>query len=449
MYRRTLQEQSHTRWLPLVLLALTLAIYLPSVDRGRVVTDSQAAAAGAWRIAATGRPWMEGVDVADLEGTPFPRVWLVETGGGHRVYNRTAGVILAGVPFYFLLNNSPVPSDFRIWVGGIAAASYVAAGGLLMFSALRGKVGDGTAFAGACALLFTTPVWSVAADAMWTHSITMLGVTGAVWATTRARWWTAGAFLGLGIVARPHVAVIAAVVGTYLAWRRRDWRIALRMGLASSMGVLALSLWNRLVFESWGLRGGYQPYVTENLVGSASRTLAYHFGNLLGFLAAPDRGLLVWTPVILLLLPWLLAAWRQMPDWTRGFVLAGLAYSMIQLQINNFVGGQGLYGYRHALELLVCLTPALVYAYKAAPSAARLMVGLLLGVQFAVIAIGATANTYWAPVARLWKTSAYLVACEDHPWAYGVFTAACGLVGALLTVAVMRRSRSSEEAMAE
>jgi hypothetical protein len=89
------------------------------------------------------------------------------------------------------------------------------------------------------------------------------------------------------------------------------------------------------------------------------------------------------------------------------------------------------------------MTPALIYAYKATGRTTRLGIGLLLGAQFAVIAIGAT-HGYWLEQADIWSTSAYLVALEDHPWGYGIFTAACALVGFLVTAAVIRHSRTGQ-----
>jgi hypothetical protein len=431
--------------LPVLLILLSLGLYLPTISKDEVVNDSQAAAASAWRIATTGSPWMEEVDTARLEGHTDPDIWIVDTEHGHRAHNRTAGVILAGVPFYWALNNDPDPAAFRIWVGGVAAACITAAAGVFMFLGLRSRFGDGAAFAGTAALLFTTPVWSVSADALWTQNVTILAIAGATWALAGARWVVAGAFFALGILARPHLAVIAAVVGLYLGWRRRDWRIVLGMGASSALGLVMLTMWNRAVFGFWSLRGGYS-YDVRGVVLGESGTVSHQVANVLGFLVWPSRGLLVWTPVILLLLPSMLAAWKQLPDWVRALVLGGVVYSVIQLRISPFHGGLGLYGYRVALELLVCLVPALLYAYKQTAAVTRYFIGGLLGLQFAAIAIGAsTLPKYLFDEENHAAVNAFVVSLADRPLAYGIFTAVCALVGILVTGFAMRRTSREQQ----
>lgn len=441
------QPRATTRWLPLVLLLLALALYLPTVSKDTVVTDSQAAAASAWRIATTGRPWVEGVPTEDLEGSLYPDMWIIETPQGHEVHSRAPGAILPGVPFYWLLNNDPDPADFDIWVGGVAGAALTSAGGLLMYFALRPGVGEGAAFAGSAVLLFATPMWSVSANAMWTHNLTFVAIAGAMFAAVRSRWWLAGAFFALGILARAHLAIIAAVVGVYLGWRRRDWRIVAYTGATSALGLALLAAWNRAVFGSWSLRSGYSHNVETLVVGSedgSGKGVLYDIANLIGFVLSPDRGFLVWTPVVLVLLPALLASWRQLPDWSRAFVLAGVAYSLVQLRINSFHGGQNFYGYRLALELLVCMTPALVYAYRRTSTGTKYVVGAVVGVQVAAFAIGAATERYYVHDAEMWFTSAYVNALADHPVGYGLFSLVCAVVGALVTHVSLRRSREPQ-----
>lgn len=445
------QPRARTRWLPLALLLIALALYLPTVGKETVVTDSQAAAASAWRIATTGRPWVEGVATEDLEGSRYPDMWIIETPQGHEVHSRAPGAILPGVPFYWLLNNDPDPADFDIWVGGVAAAALTSVGGLLMYFALRPGVGEGAAFAGSAVLLFATPMWSVGANALWTHNLTFVAIAGAMFAAVRSRWWLAGAFFALGILARAHVALIAAVVGLYLGWRRRDWRIVAYTGATSALGLALLAAWNRAVFGSWSLRSGYSHDVETLVVGSEDGTgkgVLYDIANVIGFLLSPDRGFLVWTPVVLVLLPSLLASWRQLPDWSRAFVLAGVAYSLLQLRINSFHGGQNFYGYRLALELLVCMTPALVYAYRRTATGTKYVVGVVVGVQVAAFAIGAAAERYYVHDADMWSTSAYVNALADHPVGYGLLSLACAAAGALVTHVALRRSREPQRVMA-
>jgi alpha-1,2-mannosyltransferase len=351
-------------------------------------------------------------------------------------------VILAGVPFYWMLNKDSAAANFEIWVGGVSASFFTAVAGLLIYLGMRPNVGERSAFVAACALLFATPIWSVSADALWTQNLTILAIAGAIYTVVHRRWWATGVFFAIGIFARAHFAVVAAVVGLYLGWRRRDWRITIHIGLSSAWGIVLLAIWNRMVYGSWSLRGGYGEYVTANILGDSS--LFYEFANVAGFLLAPGRGILIWTPVILLLLPAMLAFWRDLPDWVRGFVFAGIAYSAVQLRINYFLGGAGFFGYRLALELLVCIAPALIYAYKTTATPTRYLIGGIVGLQFAAISIGASTDGYDLTDANVWTTNAYVVALMDQPWLYGLVTGTCAVAGMLITGLALRRTQDRQ-----
>ena len=59
---------------------------------------------------------------------------------------------------------------------------------------------------------------------------------------------------------------------------------------------------------------------------------------------SPDRGILVYTPILLVLLPALLRSWRQLPTWTTSLLLAGLAYTIVQAALISFTGGAPIHG---------------------------------------------------------------------------------------------------------
>ena len=74
--------------------------------------------------------------------------------------------------------------------GAITAALVCAVSLLMMFLALRRHLSDRRA-ALACAVLgFGTPVWTIAADATWPHTVTMLVICGLAWgmATSVGCW---------------------------------------------------------------------------------------------------------------------------------------------------------------------------------------------------------------------------------------------------------------------
>ena len=424
--------------LPLAVLLAALAVFLPTIATEDANPDSYAASASAWRIATTGLPWMDDVDQYEMEGSIIPGPnWTVTGADGHLVHSRSAGVVLAGVPFYWLLNNTEDPRSYQQWTGGVAAATLSAVAVMLLFLALRRVVSPSLALVVTAAYACATPVWTISANSLWTHTVTQLGLAGAIWAMVQGRWLLAGSFLGLGLFGRPHLAIIAAVLGLGIAWRRRDASIAFRVGAPSGMAFLAYLTWNYLIFGDWSPQGGYPDYVVPDLPQFGAEPLS-GLGSLavnyLGFVVSPNRGLLVWTPILLLLMPALVANWRSLPDWSRWLCYAGVAYTVAQLSVNGFSGGVMFYGYRHGLELLSCLTPALALSVRATGTWVRTALGPILGLQFAAIALGATVNGFYRREDRVWTDNSFWLALRTQPIAVGSLTATCVLVGLALSL---------------
>ena len=110
-------------------------------------------------------------------------------------------------------------------------------------------------------------------------------------------------------------------------------------------------------------------------------------------------------------------------------VVGAVAYSVLQLYMQEFTGGQGFYGYRYALELLLCLTPALLYAFHAAARATRIAVGTLLGAQLAVISVGAVDERYYVLATETWTHNSFLLALNDRPLILGSFVVVASVAG--------------------
>ena len=107
---------------------------------------------------------------------------------------------MAAVPAY--VGASSDPNDFRILPASLFAAFLAWLAVLILHSALSRTVGARQSTIVCAVLALGTPVWSVAADAMWTHTLTILGIAGAAWAASRDRWLLAGALAGLGVLGR-------------------------------------------------------------------------------------------------------------------------------------------------------------------------------------------------------------------------------------------------------
>jgi hypothetical protein len=433
--RRSLERLLQHRWMAgLLVFVAALAVYAPTVSKA-VSTDVAATSLTSWQIAHTGQPWMEDLDLS--AETPIP--YYGPGAHGHTVTARTPAPIWAGVPFY--IGSSSEQSELSYRRSGLAASVLTAAAVALVFLALRTRRAPLVAAGVAAVFALATPIWSVSADAMWTHSITVFGLAGAAWAASRERWLLTGLWFAVGILGRPHVALIAAVVGLGLAWSKRSPAIALRVGAVSALGFAALVVWNHYVFGNWSVQSGYGKSA-ETMVSGESTGIGF-LENLAGFLVSPDRGFLVWTPLALLLLPAVVRSWREAPAWSRWLAVGGIAYTLFQLWLNVFTGGDAFYAYRLGLELLVCVTPLYAFSLADGGRLARRSAPVLVGVQVAAISLGAVVGGVFIHQDQVWVDNSLLMALRHEPMIVGLYLAVFSFVGALMTHRLVSRVNAS------
>jgi hypothetical protein len=426
------QRSRLVRWaLPTALFLVCACVYGLTVSTDPS-PDAFTADFAAWHIARTGEPVPDISDFPLLDDNIIRDTWIVETADGREAVGRAPGVIAVAVPAYALLQPTaitPVP-------GGLTAALLSAAAVVLLFLMLRDRTGSRTALVAAGLVAFATPVWSVAADAMWPHTLTTLGIVGMAWAADRRRWWLVGLFGGLALWGRLHAALVCAVLGVGTAWYRRSPGIAVRAGVAAGAMLGLMTVWTRWMYGSWDPTSGYRAgdfgnNVTENVL---------HLSNYLGFVVSADRGLLWWSPLLFLLLP---AAWRnrsELPDWSRWLALGGASYLLSQAVLNRFSGGDQFYGYRTSLEFVVSLAPALALSAHRMTDRARRWFTPLAVLQIVLIAPGAMLEGFYTKVADVWVRNAFLDALVRRPLDL-LPLAGCALVAALLAVHLLKHPR--------
>jgi alpha-1,2-mannosyltransferase len=412
---------------PAVLLLVCSVLYAVTAARGFVSIDLWTAHFASWRIATTGLPWLDGLHQLPgwLADSPIRGYWVIEDAHDRPVIGRAPGVVAAGLPAYAVLGGS----GFSLVPGALTAAFLTALTLTVMYVTWRTQLGARHTLVAVLAFGFATPVWSMAANGMWPHTVTILGIAGMAWALKSERWWLVGAFGGVVLWGRLHAAVIVAFVGLYVAWRRRDPWIAVRTATTSGAALALLCVWSQWMYGSWNPTSAYETTV---FVDYATDRLS--LANHLGMWVSPGRGILVWTPLILLLLPALARSWRELPDWSKGLLLAGVFYTLLQASLNRFSGGDFVYGYRLTLELLACAFPALVLASLRLGPVARHLVPPVLAVQLVAILVGAVRDGhYLVPSADSWTDNGFLVAMREDPIAIGLLTAYAVLMAVLLS----------------
>lgn len=418
---------------PTALFCVVAGVYALTVSTNPS-PDAFTADFAAWHIARTGDPVPDLADFPLLDDNVIRETWIVSTADGREAVGRAPGVIAAAVPAYVLLPSatmSAVP-------GGLMAALLSALAVTLLFLLLRPHTGSRVALIAALLLAFATPVWSVAADAMWPHTLTALGILGMAWsaagaAADRRRWWLIGVFGGLALWGRLHAALICAILGAGTAISRRLPGIAARAGAAAVASLGLMAGWTRWMYGSWDPTSGYRAGDFGNNMGGNLLDLP----NYLGFLVSADRGLLWWCPLLFLLLP---ATWRnrhELPDWARWLAVGGVTYLLSQAVLNRFSGGDQFYGYRTSLELVVSLAPALALSAHRLSDRARRWFTPLAVLQVVLIAPGAMRDGFYSPVADVWWRNAFLDAWASRPLEILPLTVVA-LVGALVAVRVVR-----------
>lgn len=416
----------------LVLFGVLFAVYAGTTSRDHTNDDVYGAALTSWRIATTGTPWIEDLATEDIGIARVHDSYAGIAANGHLVVDRAPGVVAVSVPAYWLSGAGTDPDDFTLTPEGMTAAALAALAVVLFRLSIVDAMPRAAGWLATLAFGLATPVWSVAANGVWTHTVTIVGLTGMAWAAARERWWLVGVFGGVALWGRLHVALVVAVVGIGVAVSRRRPGIAVAVGVTSAAFLGLACLWSQWVYGTWSPAGGYDSsaYLEEAALGGVGGFWGTVI-NELGMWVSPDRGILVWTPVLLVLLPALVRSWRDLPDWSRWLLVGGVVYTLAQGRLAEFQGGDGFYGYRHGLEFLACAAPAFALSAVRMGRVAQALVGPLLALQFAAISVGAMSDGFFVLRADAWVDNSYWLALRHVPlvWAWTVIAVLMGVLG--------------------
>jgi alpha-1,2-mannosyltransferase len=405
-----------------VLGVVAFIVYALTAGYPSITWDVVAANLLSWQIATHGNPYFDLSTVPELDDNSLRAIWVVTTETGHDVIGRSPGAVALAVPLYWVLGGPWAPT-----AGALTAALLTAVTVVLLHRALLTQVSARLALVGALAVAFTTPVWTVAADGMWPHTVTILGIAGMAWAAATDRWWLAGVFGGIVLWGRLHAALLVAVAGLFLGWQRRDARIPLKVGLVSALFLALQCCWTRWAYDSWNPMASYDTGPFQDFASRHGIDLLNHAGMWI----SPDRGLLVWTPVLLVLIPHAIRHWRSLPDWSRALAWGGVAYTLLQGTLNRFSGGDAFFGYRISLELLVSLAPALTIAAQHLSVRMRRVCAVLIGIQFVAMTVGALRPEIGMPAELVWQRNALVHGVNGNWWALGLLLALGVLIGLL------------------
>jgi hypothetical protein len=252
-----------------------------------------------------------------------------------------------------------------------------------------------------------TNIWALASQTLWQHESVLAGLTLALFYLTAASsltpgWglWIASAGLGLAGWARPQVAPAIAVLALCLITRRgrrRDLFALVPLAICS-----ALALW--LNVRWFGHPFGAVPHLESlhpllhGVDGSLSRT---PWQNAAGLLFSPSRGLVIYSPIVLVTLLSLPLAWKE---GLRGTLLwcwlAAIAQFALYAGYSVWWGGH-TYGPRYTIDLLPLLLPL---AAAGATILVRTRAGAVAGSAALAWSVLLAATGAWCYPAEAWNT---------------------------------------------
>ena len=317
--------------------------------------------------------------------------WIVDGRAGHSLslYPVVLPVLIA--PLYL-----PAVGylDLRGWTGWrlqrvaivmekLTSSLLAASAAALLYLLLRRRAPPADALLLALAFAFGTNTWMIGSQALWQHGLAELLLVGALLLLTgpctASRALAAGALCGLIAGNRPPDVLLAAALGLYgLRWagRRAPWLAA---GAAVPLGLVL----GYNVAAAGNLAGGY---------GLPDRPAFFHNGLLsgvAGLLFSPTRGLLVFSPFLLLVPAALRHGLRDRG--TRALTLAVGVAALIQMLF--YAKADWRAGFSWGPRWLTDLLPLLVWmlppGLAALRAAGRLAFVLAAGASMAVQAVGA------------------------------------------------------------
>lgn len=374
----TMIESRKEIWLFVALFVVITPLYFATADRSRSHrVDALTNTLAAWKLGTEGSVYID--ENLPVTGGPYAGkvTWLVEV-DGHAVSKYPPGTALLAAPFYAIAQPDGEPVQRSVAVGdqgeietatvilpsfvpGVLAAAAATAMAVTMLSLVfRRFVSGRMAIAAALVAGLGTSAWSVASDALWQHGPAMMWLALALWLLSADREWPAGVMFGFSVLTRPQTAVIAAIVGLYLGVRKRNLWPVVRIGAGSLLGLGAYLLYNQLLF------GGDVPvesggYFVDGLDSGGPFTYLADLGRVFFDL---ERGVLLYSPFLIFLLPGIRRAWRAAPHWVQGAALGGTLYLLVQIRGNVWHGGDGFFAYRYPLEMLLLAAPLLLLAWR-------------------------------------------------------------------------------------
>ncbi len=198
-----------------------------------------------------------------------------------------------------------------------------------------------------------TSTWSISSQALWAHGLAELCLVALCSILARGTLSLgslagAGAICALMIANRPQMVMFAAA--TFACVISRERRLLIPFTAVAALLGSALIAYNVFAFGNvFGGYGGIQHFSNPFLEG------------LGGLTVSPNRGLFVFTPILIFSVWGIVEVWRRDgPEWLRFFTVALGFHVLMYSKFDDWYAGY-TYGPRYFTDVLPLLIVLLVY----------------------------------------------------------------------------------------
>ncbi|MCK9630603.1 MAG: glycosyltransferase family 39 protein [Methanoregula sp.] len=260
---------------------------------------------------------------------------------GHRVslFPVVTGVLVT--PIYAashqmsLALSTPLETTDVYVLAKVSAAAIAATAGVLVFAVGKRLFNRKVALATALIFAFATSTWSISSQALWQQGTVELLLVLLIWLVMRNEetgWWGYSVLLGivsgLFVFNRPPDAILLIPVIVWMVWQHRQQLPGYAAGAV--LGGFPFFWYNYSVFGN--LFGGYSANLQFFILNTD------FISHYLGLLIAPNIGLLVFCPVLVLSLFGYLRVYRDRTRPLRLFLLLFGPAVLLQILLYSFFG---------------------------------------------------------------------------------------------------------------
>ena len=364
------------------------------------VTPRDAPASFFWKLEEPGEEprdvevekWSPGIDALYRQGQLKPSIYqyyLAQTRYPETFVNTFGiGTPLVGLPVYAVLDLfTDIETDHWWWWhgGALTAALLTAATALLIFLTARRFVAPLPAFLVALSFGVGSCAWTVSSQGLWQHPANTfflaLGAFFLIVSPERRRNAAyCGAALGMAVLCRPPSALVVVCVGVWLLWAdRRRLPAYVAGGLPFAAALAAYNAWWFGSPFEFGQTVSSQA-IAFRLAGTDDIWSGPLWESLPGLLASPQRGLAIYSPVLLFGFVGAALTWKD-PRYRPLIPLQAAALFLIVVAAKwyDWWGGSA-WGYRSIVDAVPFLALSMVPAIErvVAERRVRVLFGVLL-----------------------------------------------------------------------